>query len=115
MRGTRANYAGHASCLQVYLREIKGESLLTAVEECALAEAIAHGDSDARSRLIRANLRLVVEIGAGLPGEGSRLRGLDRRGQPRTDSRGPRSSTLALVNGSAHTPVTGSNSRLGMR
>jgi len=62
MSCTRANYAGHANSFQTYLREIRDEVLLTAAEECALAEAIARGDGDARSRMIQANLRLVVKI-----------------------------------------------------
>ena len=70
MRCTGANYAGHASCLQVYFREVKDESLLTAAEECALAEAIAEGDDDARSRMIQANLRLVIKIARDYVGRG---------------------------------------------
>jgi len=70
MRCTRANYAGHSSCLQVYLREIKDEALLTAAEETDLAEAIARGDNDARSRMIQANLRLVVKIARDYLGRG---------------------------------------------
>lgn len=59
--------------LQVYLREIKDESLLSAAEECELADAIARGDSDARSRLIQANLRLVVTIAREFRGRGLTL------------------------------------------
>jgi DNA-directed RNA polymerase sigma subunit (sigma70/sigma32) len=36
--------------------------LLSATEEHSLAEAIAAGDSNARTRMIQANLRLVVKI-----------------------------------------------------
>jgi RNA polymerase primary sigma factor len=70
MSCARANYAGHANCLQAYLGEIKDETLLTAAEECALAEAIAQGDGAARSRLIQANLRLVVKIARDYLGRG---------------------------------------------
>jgi RNA polymerase primary sigma factor len=56
--------------LQVYLREIKDESLLTAAEECQLADAIARGDLDARTRMIQANLRLVVKIAREYVGRG---------------------------------------------
>jgi len=70
MRCTRANAAGHSNSLQVYLREIRDEALLTAEEECALAEAIARGDDDARSRMIQANLRLVVKIARDYMGRG---------------------------------------------
>lgn len=59
-----------ADCLQTYLQEIRDESLLTAAEECTLAEAIARGDKDARSRMIQANLRLVVKIARDYVGRG---------------------------------------------
>jgi RNA polymerase primary sigma factor len=62
--------------LQVYLKEIKDESLLTAAEECALAEAIARGDKEARSRMIQANLRLVVKIARDYVGRGMILEDL---------------------------------------
>jgi RNA polymerase primary sigma factor len=56
--------------LQPYFRAIKGETLLTASEECALAEAIANGDKNALNRLIQANLRLVVRIARDFAGRG---------------------------------------------
>lgn len=49
MRAPRALIAGSRNSVQGYLREIKDESLLTPAEECALAEAIALGDSAANS------------------------------------------------------------------
>jgi RNA polymerase primary sigma factor len=63
---------GHTSGLQIHLREINDASLLSAQEEHELAERIAGGDLFARDRLIRANLRLVVNLarrylGRGLP------------------------------------------------
>src|SRR5690242_9617919 len=70
MRCTGANNAGRASCHQIYFREIQDGPLLTAAEECALAEAIRQGDDDARSRMIRANLRLVVKIARDYLGRG---------------------------------------------
>jgi RNA polymerase primary sigma factor len=48
--------------LKLYLREISKTPLLTAEEEVALAERIKNGDQEARSHMIRANLRLVVKI-----------------------------------------------------
>jgi RNA polymerase primary sigma factor len=70
MSHARGKNAGMPNSLQVYLREIKDESLLTAAEECALADAIARGDRDARTRMIQANLRLVVKIAREYLGRG---------------------------------------------
>jgi len=70
MNHARGKNAGMPNSLQVYLREIKDESLLTAAEECALAGAIACGDRDARTRMIQANLRLVVKIAREYVGRG---------------------------------------------
>ncbi len=50
--------------------------MLTAAEECPLAEAIARGDKDARSRMIQANLRLVVKIARDYVGRGMILEDL---------------------------------------
>ena len=65
-----------ADSLQTYLKEIRDESLLTAAEECTLAEAIARGDKDARGRMIQANLRLVVKIARDYVGRGMILEDL---------------------------------------
>jgi RNA polymerase primary sigma factor len=70
MRGTRTRKAGSGNSIRPYFHDIKDESLLTASEECALAEAIAQGDSEARPRMIQANLRLVVKIAGGYSGRG---------------------------------------------
>ena len=50
------------SGLQSYLRQINETRLLTEQEEKDLARQIAGGDSAARDRMVRANLRLVVNI-----------------------------------------------------
>ena len=60
------------SSFALYLREIAEENLLTVKEEAELAGLIKQGDDQARERMIRANLRLVVKIardyeGFGLP------------------------------------------------
>ncbi|QJE97244.1 sigma-70 family RNA polymerase sigma factor [Luteolibacter luteus] len=60
------------SSLKVYLREISRTPLLTPEEEVKLAKRIKKGDKDARTHMIKANLRLVVKIaqdysGYGLP------------------------------------------------
>lgn len=48
--------------LRQYLSEIASVSLLTPREEIALAKRIKMGDAEARTHMIRANLRLVVKI-----------------------------------------------------
>ena len=48
--------------LKIYLREISKTPLLTVEEEVTLAMRIKQGDPEARSQMIRANLRLVVKI-----------------------------------------------------
>src|SRR5579883_2932165 len=70
MRCTHVRDCGVPTALQLYLREIKDDALLTAAEESELAGAIARGDSDARSRMIEANLRLVVRIARDYVGRG---------------------------------------------
>src|SRR4051812_48606465 len=55
-----------------FLRELCVTPLLTAQEEHELSEAMAGGDRDARARLIKSNLRLVVKLarehlGRGMP------------------------------------------------
>lgn len=48
--------------LRIYLKEIAKTDLLTTAEEVELAEKIQMGDKQARSKMIKANLRLVVKI-----------------------------------------------------
>lgn len=55
-------YGESESGLRLYLREIGQVPLLSASEEVELAARIRAGDREARSRMIRANLRLVVKI-----------------------------------------------------
>lgn len=60
------------SSLKVYLREISRTPLLTPEEEVKLSRRIKKGDKEARTHMIKANLRLVVKIaqdysGYGLP------------------------------------------------
>jgi len=47
---------------QIYLNEIGANALLTAVEELALSRRVCEGDENARQKMIKHNLRLVVSI-----------------------------------------------------
>ncbi|MCG3146819.1 MAG: RNA polymerase sigma factor SigA [Verrucomicrobiae bacterium] len=51
-----------ADALQLYLREMAETPLLTPQEEIALSRRVKKGDAQARTRMIKANLRLVVKI-----------------------------------------------------
>jgi RNA polymerase primary sigma factor len=51
--------------VRIYLREIGQIPLLTPKEEVALAARVKKGDREARSLMIKANLRLVVKIAHG--------------------------------------------------
>ena len=66
--------------LETYLREINETSLLTADDEKELADLIAIGDVRARDRMVRANLRLVVNIARGYAGKGLGLQDLIEEG-----------------------------------
>ena len=55
-------------------------ALLTAEDEQNLAHAIADGDMRARDRMVRANLRLVVNIARGYTGKGLALQDLIEEG-----------------------------------
>ncbi len=68
------------SPLETYLREINETSLLSAEEEQRLAIAIGGGDIQARDRMVRANLRLVVNIARGYTGKGLGLQDLIEEG-----------------------------------
>ncbi len=68
------------SPLETYLREINEVSLLSAKEERDLARRIAEGDVEARDHMVRANLRLVVNIARGYIGKGLGLQDLIEEG-----------------------------------
>ncbi len=68
------------SPLETYLREINETSLLSADDEHELAIAIGTGDTQARDRMVRANLRLVVNIARGYTGKGLSLQDLIEEG-----------------------------------
>lgn len=68
------------SPLETYLREINETQLLSADDEQELAVAIGQGDTQARDRMVRANLRLVVNIARGYTGKGLGLQDLIEEG-----------------------------------
>ena len=68
------------SPLETYLREINETALLTAADEKELATKIGKGDTAARDRMVRANLRLVVNIARGYSGKGLSLQDLIEEG-----------------------------------
>jgi RNA polymerase sigma factor (sigma-70 family) len=76
MRLQRVRERTASGALDDYLVAIRQDTLLTPAEEAALAEAIRLGDAIARSRLIRANLRLVVKIARDFEGRGLSLEDL---------------------------------------
>lgn len=68
------------SPLETYLREINETPLLNAQEEKDLAVRIGGGDGAARDRMVRANLRLVVNIARNYTGKGLALQDLIEEG-----------------------------------
>ncbi|MEJ7637770.1 MAG: RNA polymerase sigma factor RpoD/SigA [Singulisphaera sp.] len=92
-----------SNLLSTYFREIKDGTLLTAAEEQSLARSIAAGDPDARTRLIQANLKLVVKIARDYMGRGLSMEdligegnvGLIRAAEEFDPSFGTRFSTYA--------------------
>src|SRR5213080_2247918 len=68
------------SPLETYFREIDGTPLLDATGEKELAHRIEDGDSEARDHLVRANLRLVVNIARSYQGKGLALQDLIAEG-----------------------------------
>jgi RNA polymerase primary sigma factor len=69
-----------ASALQIYLHDINDTPLLSAQEERELAEKVSIGDPHAREHMVKANLRLVVNIARGYLGKGLNLEDLIEEG-----------------------------------
>ena len=81
MNNTRRRPAAAVqSPLETYLREINETALLSSDDEQDLAVAIGEGDIQARDRMVRANLRLVVNIARGYTGKGLSLQDLIEEG-----------------------------------
>jgi len=68
------------SPLETYLREINETPLLTAEEEKDLARQVKTGNAQARDHMVRANLRLVVNIARSYTGKGLALQDLIEEG-----------------------------------
>lgn len=69
-----------SSPLQIYLQDINNTPLLSVEEERELAERVAMGDPYARDHMVKANLRLVVNIARGYLGKGMSLEDLIEEG-----------------------------------
>jgi RNA polymerase primary sigma factor len=76
----RRTVAAVQSPLETYLREINETALLTANEEKELSFGIEQGNKEARDRMVRANLRLVVNIARAYTGKGLPLQDLIEEG-----------------------------------
>lgn len=68
------------SSLQIYLQDINATALLTSDEEKELAARVATGDPYAREHMVKANLRLVVNIARGYLNKGLSLEDLIEEG-----------------------------------
>jgi len=79
-RPRRVRGASVQSPLETYLREINETALLSAAEEKELAYRIEAGDGAARDRMVRANLRLVVNIARSYTAKGLGLQDLIEEG-----------------------------------
>ena len=76
----RRTVAAVQSPLETYLREINETALLTANEEKELSYGIEQGNKECRDRMVRANLRLVVNIARAYTGKGLPLQDLIEEG-----------------------------------
>ena len=79
-RPRRPSTSAVQSPLETYLREINETPLLNANQEKELAYRIQEGDNGARDRMVRANLRLVVNIARAYTGKGLPLQDLIEEG-----------------------------------
>src|SRR5216117_2432064 len=99
------------SGLQLYLRQINELPLLTADEEKALARRIiADNDPAARERMVRSNLRLVVNIAKHYVNRGLSLPDLIEEGNIGL-LKAVRDSTRTTARALAPTPPGGSSRR----
>ncbi len=66
--------------LNLYLREIAKEEMITVDQEEELAHRVKQGDMEARNKLVRANLRFVVSVAKQYPSQGLTLEDLINEG-----------------------------------
>lgn len=66
--------------LNIYLRDIAKEEMITVDQEEELARRIKQGDTEARNKLVRANLRFVVSVAKQSPTKGLSLEDLINEG-----------------------------------
>lgn len=77
---TDIEYIKDESTLRRYLREMGNIPMVTMEEEVELAKKIAEGDEEAKKRLVKANLRLVVSIAKKYTNRGISLADLVQEG-----------------------------------
>src|SRR6202051_1803570 len=75
-----AKSSSASSPFESYLSEINDTALLDAEQEVELAWRIEEGDTEARDHMVRANLRLVVNIARSYAGKGLSLQDLIEEG-----------------------------------
>lgn len=80
MQATQKRESSVQSPLETYLREINRTALLTAEEEKELAYGVRSGDLGSRDRMVRANLRLVVNIARSYTNRGLPIQDLIEEG-----------------------------------
>ena len=81
-RAAGADSPDNADALGLFLQQIRRCSLLSAAEEVQLAKQIEAGDPEAKTRMVNANLRLVVSIAKRYPRRGFSLLDLIQEGVP---------------------------------
>ena len=81
-RAAGANSPDNADALGLFLQKVRRYSLLSAAEEVQLAKQIEAGDAEAKTRMVNANLRLVVSIAKKYPRQSFSLLDLIQEGVP---------------------------------
>jgi RNA polymerase primary sigma factor len=79
-RQTETATSASMESLDLFFREVRKHPLLTAAEEVELAQRIERGDLEAKDRMIKANLRLVVAQARRYQGHGLPLEDLVQEG-----------------------------------